>query len=501
MAIKQLESRFCVVGAGYAGLTAAYRLQQKKQLVTLLEAGSHVGGRVWTEYLSDGTPFDIGGAWVGNKKVQPDIRRLMDELNVRPYGQFTGGAHGKTVFVDAEHKISHYEPLNKDNPLETVPKMGIWAQLDLGATVFALNAMSEAVHLDSPWDDIDLPCTPSAGPKTTREADAMTVETWLKLNMSTAEARTLLTNAITGILGVSPGAASLLHLLFMLRSFDSSFLNPIGSGPGEAEEFRVRGGAQEMAKKMAAKLGDAVHLNSPVRQITQDARGVTVSSETVSVVARRVIVATGTAMANFIRFDPILPIPRAQLQQRMPQGECWKIWLCYDKAFWRSKGLNGESVSIADGDLIVNARDAGLEAGKDEPGLMNAFLAGDGAREFDRISRADRKKRVLKELVHRFGKEAGRLSTRVTFPAVPPQNPKPDSYFEWNWAMDEFTRGDFAAVPGPGVYTTLGTGPAIRDRFGFVHWAGVDTATYPYATFSGAVQSGERAAKEVLEAD
>lgn len=497
MAVQKLESDFCVVGAGYAGLTAAFRLQQQQRSVTLFEAAPRFGGRVWSEHLSDGTHFDIGGAWVGNEKVQPDIRRLMKELDVQPYRQFTGGERGKTVFVDAKGKVSYYEPLNKDNLLRLAgaPNIGDLALADLGATVFALNSMAEAVHIESPWDEVELPFTLSFGPKTSREADTMSVETWLSLNMSTPDARKLLTNAFVGIFGVSTAAVSLLHLLWMFKTFDSNFMNTIGSGDGEAEEFRVNNGAQEMAKRMAAKLGDALHLNSPVRQITQDADGVTVSSETISVRAKRVIVATGTAMANFIRFDPVLPVPRAHLQQRMPQGECWKIWLCYDTAFWRSKGLNGESVSIAPGDVVVNGRDAGVE--KDSPGLMNAFLAGDGAREFDQMSRADRKKRVLKELVHRFGEEAGRLSTRITYPAVLPQNPEPDAYFEWNWAMDEFTRGDFAAVPGPGVYTTLGNGPAIREPFQFVHWAGVDTSTYPYASFSGAVQSGERAAREV----
>ncbi len=214
------------------------------------------------------------------------------------------------------------------------------------------------------------------------------------------------------------------------------------------------------------------------------------------------IVATGTAMANFIRFDPILPTARALLQQRMPQGEVWKIWLCYDTAFWRNEkdGLNGESVTIAPGDLIANSRDAGLEPGKDEPGLMNAFSAGDAARELAAMTRTRRKERVLKEMVHRFGPKAGKLSKKIKFPAVLPQNPEPDSYFEWNWAQDEFTRGDYAAVPGPGVLTSLGFGPAIREPFKRVHWASVDGATFPYASFSGATQSGERAAKEVMEA-
>ena len=122
-----------------------------------------------------------------------------------------------------------------------------------------------------------------------------------------------------------------------------------------------------MAKIIAANLCENLLLCNPVRQITQEGRSVTVSSENVSVHARRVIVATGTAMANFIRFDPVLPPARALLQQRMPQGEVWKIWLCYDKAWWRSKklGLNGETISIYGKDFIANSRDGivGLRTG------------------------------------------------------------------------------------------------------------------------------------------
>jgi monoamine oxidase len=510
--MKQLRADFCVVGAGYAGLAAAYQLQ-KKHSVIVLEAGAHAGGRVWTEHLSDGTPFDIGGAWVGDEQAQPNIRALMSELGVEPYRQFTHGAEGKTVFVGSDGKISAYKPLSED-PLERLPKFGIAAQLDVGTAIFALSAMSDTVNPDAPWEDIafDLPLS-LVGPKTTREADGMTVQSWMDLNMCTADAQTLLGNAVTGVLGVSPAAASLLHFLFMLKTFQSkfpkmfdfpfqaNFTNMIGSGKGEAEEFRVCGGAQKMAKLIAAILGDNLYLKNPVRQITQVGRGVTVSSESVSVRARRVIVATGTAMANFIRFDPILPPARALLQQRMPQGEVWKIWLCYDRAWWRAKtlGLNGESVSIYAADFVANSRDAGLGPDEDRPGLMNAFVAGDRAREFAAMGRAKRKKQILKELVHRFGERAGRLSRKIAFPAVLPQNPEPDSYFEWNWAQDEFTRGDYAAVPGPGVLTAYGFGPAKRAPFKNVHWASVDLATYPYAAFSGAVQSGEAAAREVLE--
>src|SRR5262249_60205132 len=111
------------------------------------------------------------------------------------------------------------------------------------------------------------------------------------------------------------------------------------------------------------------------------------------------------------------------------------------------------------------------------------------------MTRAQRRARVIAELVHRFGAfgfgaQAAALSSTITFPAVPPQNPAPDSYFEYNWSLEEWARGDFAAVPGPGVYTGAGFGPAIRQPIGPIHWAGVDTATGFYASFSGPVGSG-----------
>lgn len=516
MSMIRLEANFCVVGAGYAGLAAAHRLQKSGASVIVLEAGHHPGGRVWTEYLSDRTPFDIGGAWVAVPEAQPNIRALMKELKVDTYDQFTGlpahGTEGKTIFIGSDGTRSTYKPLSA-NQLERLPEIGFAAQLDVGSAIFALSAMSASVNAEEPWQDIafELPLS-LLGPKTTREADQMTIQTWIDLNMTSPDAKALLQNAITGVLGVSPAAASLLHFLFMLKtfqsnfgslinfSFQSNFVNMIGSGPGEAEQYRVQGGAQTMANLIATHLGDRLFLGNPVRQITQDGRGVTVSSEQVTVRARRVIVATGTAMANFIRFDPILPAPRALLQQRMPQGEVWKIWLCYDRAWWRTKkgGLNGETVSINPKDFIANSRDAGLDADHDRPGLMNAFVAGDRAREFAAMGRARRKAQVIRELVHRFGKDAERLSRKIKFPAVLPQNPEPDSYFEWNWAQDEFTRGDYAAVPGPGVLTAYGFGPARGTPFKHVFWASVDLATFPYASFSGAVQSGEKAAQQAL---
>ena len=62
MAINKIEADVCIVGAGYAGLTAARRLSESGKTVAVLEARDRVGGRIWTHPLAGGGSIDRGGA-------------------------------------------------------------------------------------------------------------------------------------------------------------------------------------------------------------------------------------------------------------------------------------------------------------------------------------------------------------------------------------------------------------------------------------------------------
>src|SRR5262245_8875148 len=59
--IGRAEADVIVVGAGLAGLTAAWQVPRAGYGVVVLEARDRVGGRVLNHHLSDGVVVDVGG--------------------------------------------------------------------------------------------------------------------------------------------------------------------------------------------------------------------------------------------------------------------------------------------------------------------------------------------------------------------------------------------------------------------------------------------------------
>jgi monoamine oxidase len=220
-----------------------------------------------------------------------------------------------------------------------------------------------------------------------------------------------------------------------------------------------------------------VVLSSPVRRIVQGRRHVRVESRRLTVRARRVIVAIPPVLTRGIDFRPGLPAMRAQLARRMPQGTLLKVTAVYDRPFWREQGLTGGAVST-EGPVNVTFDDSPQDG---SPGVLFGFVGGDEGRRFLQTPRAQRRADVLENLATYFGPDASR----------------PRNYFETNWPGARWSRGGPVGIAAPGVLTAVG--PALRQRFGRVHWAGTETSTYWNGYMDGAVRSGERAALEVLE--
>jgi monoamine oxidase len=162
----------------------------------------------------------------------------------------------------------------------------------------------------------------------------------------------------------------------------------------------------------------------------------------------------------------------------MPQGQTTKCQAIYESPFWRGDGLSGEAVSDRGPAQIVfdNSPPDG------SPGVLLGFIVGRAARELGDVSPEERKHAVIEGFVRLFGERA----------AAPLQ------YIERSWERDEWTRGCPVCRFGPGGWTAWG--PWLRRPVERIHWAGSETATVWSGYMEGAVQSGERAAREVSEA-
>lgn len=439
----------CVVGGGFAGLTAALRLKQAGRSVAVLEARDRLGGRTFTEVRPDGCWIDRGGAWIG--PGQDRIRALMSEFGIGSYRQYTDGE--AMMVVDGEQ----YRYTG------TIPwTMSPWASINLGAGFAELAYLCKSIPLEAPW--------------TARKAekwDRITLAQWLT-RIRSKTAHDLLETAIAGSYTSAASEVSMLFALYQMAS---------GGGPNFM--FSVRGGAQDSRPvggmgaiygAMADQVGDSIHLSRPVHGIEQDEAGVTVRAGASTLRAHRAIVAVPLAVADQIRYEPMLPVDRSFLHQRVPSGSIIKTSIVYDEPFWRHDGLSGQSA--APGSPATVTIDACTDTAR--PAVLCVITEGPTARRIGRLDATERRTAIVRELVTRFGSRAG----------------SPVDYVEQDWSAERYSGGGMLSHLPTGVLTQFGR--ALREPCGRVHWAGTESSAVMCGWVDGAVRSGERAASEVL---
>jgi len=448
-----LDTDVCVVGAGFAGLTAALRLHQARRSVVVLEAAERLGGRTYTERLADGTVVERGGAWLGPGQDRAYV--LAAEMGVMTYPTWGRGEH---VLV-RDGIVRRYRGA-------LPPGVGPLQLAGLGIAMARLDRLAKRVPLEAPWEAARA-----------RRWDAQTVQSWLDRNTLPGIGRTLLAQVLHDIFTSDLAEVSLLHALFLIHSHQN--LNHLTTIEGGAQQDRLVGGTGAVLGGIHARLGDAVQLATPVLRIAQVSDGVTVVSAACTVRARRVVVAVPAATAGRIVYDPPLPIGRAQLLQRMPLGSIWKIAVVYDAPWWRDDGFSGQSLDP--GSPLPLTLDA--SGPTTPPGILNLFASGAAARFLTGVSREERRGAAIQALTHRFGPKAEHVR----------------DYVEQDWTAEPWIAGGMVSRFGPGVLTTFG--PMLRPAVGRIHWAGTETATITHGGIDGAIRSGERVADEIARAE
>jgi monoamine oxidase len=437
-----------VVGAGLAGLSAARELAAAGLDVQVLEARDRVGGRTLSQPIGDDPEdvFELGGQWVG--PTQREVMALASELGIET---FPTHAEGKNLLLDERGKLKRYSG--------TIPMLGPLVMADYGRADLKLKRLIKRISPEAPWEA-----------ESAQRLDEQTFATWIRRNARTATTRETFALACRAVFAVEPSEVSLLHILFYAAA--AGGWDDLLDTEGGAQQDRLAGGTQGLSIRIAEELGDRVRLSAPVRSIRTEDEGVVVGG----ISARRVIVAVPPTLAGRIEYDPPLPGPRDQLTQRMPMGTVIKCMAVYDEPFWRDDGLSGQALSLPGPAQVIFDNSS-----PDGAAVLMGFLEGRDARELGALPESERREAVLGGFQRLFGRRAAH----------------PVQYVEKDWSAEPYSRGCYVGVFGPGGWTQFGR--ALREPVGRIHWAGTETATRWMGYMDGAIQSGKRAAREVLQ--
>jgi len=422
--------------------------------VVVLEARSRVGGRVWTKTSRDGVPVDMGACFVGPQHER--MHALAAEVGVATFKTFVDGDN----VLATGGKVRRYRG--------DIPRVSPVALLSAAQGIARMNAMAEKVPVDAPWD------TPKAA-----DWDAQSVRAWLNAaHVPTRLARDLIEATVRACFAADLSEVSLLNWLFLVRS--AGGIESLMNIAGGYQDAQFAGGVGQVPDAMAAALGEAVVLGTPVTGVRamDDRVVVTVTGDGSTVSARRVVLALPRALAAGIRFDPVLPADHALLLHQVPAGTEVKMVALYDEPFWRRDGMSGATVATDDEVEVT------LDTGQPDhaAGVVAGYAAGPRARALAALGVTERREVFLRTLTARLGPAAA-------FPV---------EVVELNWAQEQWTRGCSMGHFPTGVLTQYGR--RLREPVGRLHWAGTETASTSYGAMDGAVRSGERACEEILRA-
>lgn len=440
-----------VVGAGYAGLTAARNLISGGKKVLLLEARNRVGGRVYTQHLPQGYYIDKGAGWIG--PTQDRMYQLLKEFNISPLPTYDSG---KSIFY-YNNKKKGYRGL--------IPPVGLHHLIGVQLALNKINKLSKKINLQAPWE------SPNA-----EIFDTISAEEWMLKQMPKSKvARDIFKLAFEAVWAAHPREVSLLHALFYTKSGGNiELLTNVKKG---AQQDRIQGGSDGPARALAQKIKAHIQLNAKVIAIEQNTDGVIVLGENFKYEAKKVVIALPPIVADDIHFTPSLPQMRISLQKNMPMGKVWKTFMVYEKPFWRDMGYNGMITAPQEKISVVfdnSPKDGSV-------GILMGFVSADAAAYFLSLSLEQRKNEVLDAYKKYFGDAA--------------QNPI--LYDDHCWTEDPLTKGCYVGIMSPLVMTSYGA--ALRRPVGNIHWAGTETSDIWNGYMEGAVRSGERVATEILD--
>lgn len=427
-----------VAGAGLAGLAAARELEARGAAVTVVEARSRVGGRVWT--LRDGFAArqhaEAGADLIEHE--QEHVLGLARELGLQPV----------RILRDS---FGFYGP---DARGRRRVHTGLGVFREFGKRLAP--AVRDFKLAEERWDS-------AVGERYGRQSVASF------LDEIKAPAR--LRAGVRGFRGFFLADPEDLSMLPMLEQFADS------GPPGRDCIYRIHGGNDRLATVAARRLKTAVRLRTIVRRVAQQDAGVRVTVEDAA--GRRseargnfFVCAAPAVTAREIQFDPPLPEPQHDAIAHLRYGCATRLLLQFERRFWRRRGRPNAFGS----DLPVGAIWDGNEQQSGPPGILSFLAGGHASPELQDILAREGERGVIDRITW-LGKPARLLASQTIV-----------------WDDDPWSRGGYA-------YFDPSFEPRWRAWLarpaGRIVFAGEHTSVKSQGYMNGAIETGLRAAAEI----
>jgi monoamine oxidase len=454
-----------VVGAGMAGLAAAWELSALGHSVTVLEARDRPGGRVHTLRQ----PFASGlYAEAGAIGFSPSYRHMMRYLGhfQVPSAPPTPPGPAGTALATPCHLRGKRLALRR-GPGARPPE---WP--------FRLTPEERASGLDGMFrkyfaavDRIGDPAAPGWQLDPWRSYDRVTLAEHLRRQGASADAVELLGDTLW--FGWGWAQVSALH-----RLLSDVALFYLGQST-----LVIPGGSDLLPQAFAKALGDRVRYRSPVQKLLHEPGGVRVvfqqGGAERSLIAERVVCTVPAPVLRKIEFSPELSAAKRQVVEQLDYNPVTRIYLQVRRRFWIDAGETGSAFTDLPIQLVTEhplTRSAG-ERGAPARGILECHVKGPEAR---RLAAMDEPAQLAFAAEHLEKVHPGFKNHVEGGAAVA-------------WSADPWAGGGYAWWR-PGQLTE-GL-PELARSEGRVHFAGEHTSVLA-RTVEGALESGNRAAREV----
>ena len=437
-----------VIGAGLAGLSAAYDLQRAGWNVTVLEARNRLGGRVYSlRGFSNGLVAEGGGEFIDESHKRILALAKQFNLELGKVGSWQGQAGDWAAFE------------GKSGPMSDVSIWGTDLHAEVEKIWLALVELAK---------DVRDPNHPELAPEAAR-LDRHSTADWLHSLDAHPLAKKDFIQHIRSEYTCEPERHSLLDLARNSAMYYTSLERNMN--------YRVIGGNDLIPCALAEALPD-VRLNAPVTSINVLPDEVVVTfrqgDSYVTISSAFAILAIPLTTARLIEFNPSLPSAHQRMVNELSYGAVTKVLIEYRRRFWEGQGWNGRLTTDTPIVLTWHAT-SHLE---NEHGIITAYTGGQPGAKLAALSEEDRTRLAVSQIERLFPGSSDLIETTATVA----------------WPNEPYTRASYAAL-APGEVTAHWK--TLFEPAGRLFLAG-EHATPIQGFMEGAVESGQRAAATIL---